>query len=137
MTDAPDLLEAGLAAMRAQAEQDALGRIAAGADAAARHALARFDADAWRSVDFAEALLVGSRMLRQAGRKPSPAVVAAMERCAAVHRDGTKARSAVRTDLAVSAAIAPLDTINDEGIRPARATVGLVDVVQGVKARRP
>jgi hypothetical protein len=72
--------------MRAHAERETLDRIAADADEAARNALAHCREEDWRGVDLAEALLLAARALRQAGRRPSAAVVAAMERCTSAHR---------------------------------------------------
>jgi hypothetical protein len=133
--------------MRAQAEQETLDRIAADADEAARNALANYGEDDWLGVEFAEALLLAARALRQAGRRPSAAVVEAMERCTAAHRtwadvwaheETAEMAQALVPDAAdaISLEVPPLDTINDEDVRPIRVKIGLGDIVQTVlKAR--
>lgn len=121
--------------MRTQAEQDALDRIAAGADEAAGHALAHFADEDWRGVDFAEALLGAARTLRQAGRRPSPCVVEAMARCTAAHRArmdaGARAEEPRMMRAQPTAAVAG-DGHDPDVREPVRTKVGLGGIVQGV-----
>ncbi len=142
MTDTSNLLQAGLDAIRSQTERDTLDRIAAGADEAASHALAAFGEDEWLGVEFAEALLMAARALRQAGRVPSPRVVEAMERCTAAHRAWAEVWGEVEVaEMAQAlapipdenAAEAPADEADSE---PFRIKVGLGDIVQTMLTAR-